>query len=176
VSRSIMFLFLLLATPWAQGAADPPEQLQRFAWMTGDWETVATYRLAPGAPSFEARSTEKVRWAVNNQFLISEEEGIMPDGWHRKLIVTCWHEKEHNYKIIDIDLTGEVTELAATMDGDVETIVYNPFINGHRVHTKLKVIRVSDNEYTMRGECTNVDKTWVCCDAVSKKKLPAVTN
>ena len=77
--------------------------------------------------------------------------------------------------MIDVDLSGAVTELSMTMDGDVRTIVYYPTLKDHRIRTELRVSRISDLEYTTRGVCTDLDKTWICYDAVSKKTSPGVT-
>lgn len=144
--------------------------------MIGDWDTAATYHFAPEAPTSTARSTEKVRWALNKQFIVSEQESSMPYGWRGRLIITIWDQKARRHKMLDIDLTGEVTELSMTVDGDTRTIVYYPMLGDRRIRSELKVIRVLDVEYTTRGECTDLDKTWICYDAVSKKKTPGVTN
>jgi hypothetical protein len=58
-----------------------------------------------------------------------------------------------------------------TVDGDTRTIVYHPVLGGRRIRTELKVFHVSDVEYTTRGECSDLDKTWICYDAVSKRSL-----
>jgi hypothetical protein len=156
-------------TSYGQAPTSPPPELERFAWMIGEWHTAATYRFAPEAPPSNTRSTETVRWALNKQFLVSEQEGLMPNGWHTKLIITAWNENVRSYKMIDVDLTGAVTELSMTVDGDIRTIVYYPTLGGHRIRTELKVFHVSDVEYTTRGECSDRDKTWICYEAVSKK-------
>ena len=163
-------------TSYSHAPTSPPPELERFAWMIGDWDTAATYRFAPEAPTSNMRSTQTVRWALNKQFLVSEQEGLMPNGWHAKLIITAWNEKVRSYKMIDVDLTGAVTELSMTVDGDTRTIVYHPVLGGRRIRTELKVFHVSDVEYTTRGECSDLDKTWICYDAVSKKRSPGVTN
>jgi hypothetical protein len=172
--RSLIFIFTILGgsvdASYGEAPTGPPPELERFAWMIGDWLTSATYRFTPEAPPSNRQSTETVRWALNRQFLVSEQEGVMPDGWHAKLIITAWDQKGRTYKMIDVDLTGAVTELSMTIDGNTRTIVYYPMLGDHRIRAELKVVRVSDVEYTTRGECTDLDKTWVCYDAVSKKK------
>ena len=89
-----LMLGLSLQTSLSESPTKPRSDLARFAWMIGDWDTTATYRFIPEAPSSNAHSTEKVRWAVNQHFIVSEEEGSLPDGWHGKLIITGWNEKE----------------------------------------------------------------------------------
>ena len=160
----------------AQQPAGPPPELERFAWMIGDWDTAATYRFAPEAAISMAQSAETVHWALNRQFLVSEQQGSMPYGWRAKLIITAWNEKARSYKMIDVDVTGVVTELAMTVDGDVRTILYYPELGGRRIRTELKVVRISDVEYTTQGECTDSEKTWICYESVSKKKSRNVTN
>ena len=175
--RCFILTCIIVSARWqalmGQAQGPPRAELERFAWMVGDWDTAATYWFAPEAPSLKAQSTEKVRWALNHQFLITEQEGLMPHGWHGKLIITGWDEKGHNYKMVDVDSSGVITELSMTMDHEVRTIVYYPMLNGRRIRTELRVSHVSDVEYTTRGECTDLDKSWICYDAVSKKKKSA---
>jgi hypothetical protein len=156
---------------WSSEVPDgPPAELARFAWMVGDWETTATYKITADAGDFEAKSIESVRWSTNKQFLISDEEGSMPDGWHAKLIVTSWDAKRHRYKMVDIDLAGEITELSLLIDKEVVDIVYYLKRDEHYIRVEDKVTHLSDTRYKSQASCTDEDKTWICYDAVSEKK------
>jgi hypothetical protein len=148
----------------------PPAELERFAWMIGDWETAATYRFLPDLPTLELQSTETIRWSTNKQFMITEEEGMTPEGWRAKLIVTAWDEKRRAYRMVDVDLTGEVTELSMTMENDVRKIVYYRNLGERRIRSELTVTRLSDVEYRTRGECSDLSKIWICYDSISKKR------
>ena len=91
-------------------------------------------------------------------------------GVGAKLIATFWDEKRRAYKMVDLDLTGEVTELSMTMENDVRKIVYYRDDAGRRIRTELTVTRLSDVEYHTQGECRDLSKAWICYDSISKKR------
>jgi len=157
---------------WSAERPDgPPRELERLAWLVGAWETTATYKLTADGDAFEATSIEDVRWSTNRQFLISDQEGSMPDGWHAKLIVTGWEAKKHRFKMVDIDLTGEVTELSLSIDNETMDIVYYLRRGERYIRVEEKITQLSNTRYKAQASCTEEDKTWMCYDAVWEKRL-----
>jgi Protein of unknown function (DUF1579) len=158
---------------WAdERPSGPPPELERLAWLVGTWETRAHYKLTTDADTFEADSIEDVRWANNQQFLISEQEGRMPDGWHAKLVVTGWESQKHRYKMVDIDLSGAVTEISLSMDNATMDILYYLKRGERYIRLEERITQVSDTAYKAQATCSEEEKTWICYDAVWKRRTP----
>src|ERR1700720_38943 len=69
----------------------PPPELQKLASSIGVWEITTKYRFTSDAKVFEANSVETVRWSPNKQFLIADQQGMMPEGWKDQIVITSWN-------------------------------------------------------------------------------------
>jgi len=148
----------------------PDTGLERFSWMIGTWKTSTRYNLGTAIPPFESKSNEYIRWGARKEFIVTEEEGAMPDGWHAKIIVTSWNAAEGTYKVVDVDASGAVTQISMTVEGDVVIRTYQAAWGRRNVTIELRTTKVSDIEYTTRGQCRDSTEVWTCYEAISRKK------
>jgi hypothetical protein len=170
---SLSLLVTLNAKNAGEGlrSKDVPAELSRIAWTIGVWDTDTSYRRAREAPTFQAHSVQTVVWSPNRQFILTDERGLMPDGWKNNLIITTWNPVSKDYRLAEIGLTGEIGALSMVIDGDQQSILYYRPFEGRLIRFELKRTRISDTEYIFRCECTDGGTTWVCREGKAKKRL-----
>jgi Protein of unknown function (DUF1579) len=165
-------LLLYAETPTQDVPRDegPPPELQHFNGTIGIWDTTTKYRFAPEMPIFESRSVETVRWGANKQFLISEQHGLMPDGWINALGIITWIPRNREYKVVELYQTGEVLERTMEIEGNLRKVIYYRRLEGRLIRSELTGEEVSDTEYKFHCECTDEGKTWRFSEGVSRKR------
>lgn len=148
----------------------PPPELKRLSATIGIWDTKSLYRFTPDAPPFEGQSVETVRWSANQQFVISDQRGLMPDGWKNKLVITMWNPVKNEYRLVDLSSTGETVELTMRIEGGVRKILYYRPFEGRFIRSELTLENLSDVEIKFRCECTDGERTWTFSEGISKKR------
>lgn len=135
--------------PLSQG---PPPELLHLSSMVGVWDTTTAYRFTPDMPRFDSEGVATVRWSDSRQFLISDQWGLMPDGWKNMLEIITWVPQAGQYRVTELYQTGEVVELTMVVEGNLRKIVRNRSLDGRIIRSDLTVDQVSDSEFTFRCE------------------------
>src|SRR5205807_865708 len=148
----------------------PPPELQRLASMVGVWDTKASCRFTPDGPTFEGQSVEIVSWSANHYFLITDQWGLLPEGWRNKLVIIGWNPIKKEYDLTDLSPNGESGKLVMTIEGNVQTILSYRQIADHTVRAELTIEGISPVETRFHCKCTDGERSWLFSEGTSKKR------
>jgi hypothetical protein len=82
----------------------------------------------------------------------------------------AWIPRSREYKVVTLSQTGEVVEMAMTIEGNSRKVVFYRPVGGRLIRAEYTAEDVSGTEYKFRCECTDEGKTWLFSAGVSKKR------
>jgi hypothetical protein len=151
-------------------------EIEKIAATVGVWDTTATYRFTPDGTVFESKSVETVQRSPNRRFLISDQRGLMPEGWMNQLVITTWDTAKKEYKSVTVMPGGKTTEIGMTVEASHRSLLYYLPVEGRLVRAEMTADYTSEAECTFREKRTDQEKTWTFCEGTSRKRPENASN
>ena len=157
-----------------RGEEPPPAmsasaELRKLAGLVGVWESTAKYRFTPKGEIFDSKSVDVITWSPNQQYLITDQRGLTPEGWKNQLIITRWNPAKKEYALVLFPPDGEIVQPTMIIEGAIRKTLYYRSFGGRLIRSEITQEDISPTEYKFRCECTDEGASWVYCEGIARK-------
>jgi hypothetical protein len=143
--------------------------LEKLDGWVGFWKSTSKFRRGPDAAVVEGTNTENVRWSESREFLVTEQRGHALDGPISCILITSWNPGDRQIHVIEVIPGGQINDSTLWFEGNIQKGLCYRRLNGRLVRVELTVEHTSPDEVVFHYDCLDQEKTWICCEGVSKR-------